>query len=131
MTQTKTNHDHQLSWWFAVHLTESDVYLLRCVKTLDGVDRGKKIPTQYIRKTPEFTDENVMDVLTRLSEYSQKRGYANSTQYLYRTTATALFRFMLEQKMYPGEVTPMIVSEFIRTYGYTKKTMKSKMYALS
>ena len=112
-------------------LTQYDVYFLRAVKTLESVANDEKIPTQYVRRIPEFTDETLMEILNRLSEFSESHGYAKSTQYLHRTTATALFRFMLMQKVYPSEIAPKIVSEFIRTCeGYTKKTMESKLYAL-
>jgi len=112
-------------------LSEYEVYFLRAVKTLGSVAKDEKIPTQYVRKIPEFTEETVMDILNRLSEFSKSHGYAKSTQSLHRTTATALFRFMLERNLYPGDATPIILSKFIRTYdGYTKKTMESKLYAL-
>lgn len=112
-------------------LTEYNVYFLRAVKTLCSVARDEKIPVQYTRKIPEFTDETVMDILNRLSEFSKSHGYAKSTQYLHRTTATALFKFMSERGISPSNITPQIVSEFIRTCdGYSKKTMEGKMYAL-
>jgi integrase len=112
-------------------LAEADVYLLRCVKTLVSVSRDEKIPTQYMRKIPEFADEALMETLNRLSDFSKSHGYAKSTQYLHRATATTLFKFMSEQEVSPCNITPQILSEFICTYdGYSKKTMESKMYAL-
>jgi site-specific recombinase XerD len=112
-------------------LTEYDVYRLRAVKTLVSVAIGEKIPVQYVRKIPEFTDEALMEILNRLSEFSKSHGYAKSTQYLHRTTAATLFKFLLERNLSANDVTPQIISEFIRTYdGYGKKTMESKLYAL-
>jgi site-specific recombinase XerD len=112
-------------------LTEYDVYRLRAVRTLGSIARDEKIPVQYVRKIPEFTDESFMAMLNRLSEFSKSSGYAKSTQYLHRATATVLFRFMSEREISPKDITPQIISAFIRTYdGYSKKTMESKLYAL-
>jgi site-specific recombinase XerD len=112
-------------------LSQDDVGLYRAVRTLVSISKGEKIPVQYSRKAVEIPNETVMDVLNRLSEFSKTKGYANSTQHLHRTTAVALFRFLLERKLYPSQVNPQIVSEFIRTCGgFSKKTMESKMYAL-
>jgi hypothetical protein len=112
-------------------LSEADVYLFRVVKTLANVANGEKIPTKCQRKVPEFTDEMLMSTLNRLSEFSKSHKYAQTTQGLHRKTAAALFKFMLERNLYPKDINPQIISEYIRTCeGYSKKTMESKMYAL-
>ena len=103
----------------------------RAVRMLTSVQAGTAIPTKYLRKHMEISNEILLRLIEKYTEDNRKYGYANSTQQFNRNTATRLFNYLLSQNLMPDDITPPIISDFIKSHeGYSKATMRNLLSSL-